>query len=72
MCVCFDLQLVGMVCQYSELLQLWLVLPHDILFLYPWRLWQYYPIVLGGSYKAQYTLAYYFRVRDADFRLFAT
>jgi len=41
-CVCFDLQLVGVVCQYSELSQLWLVLPHDILVLYPWRLWRYF------------------------------
>ena len=41
-CVCFDLRLVGVVCQFSELSQLWFVLPHDILVLYPWRLWRYF------------------------------
>ena len=53
-CVCIDLWLEGVVCQFSELPQLWLVLPHDILDLYPWRLWQYFPIVFEVYHKAQY------------------
>ena len=42
LCVCFDLRLDGVICQYSELPQLWLVLPHDISVLYPWSLWRYF------------------------------
>ena len=53
-CVCFALRFVGVVCQYSKLPQLWLVLPHDILGLYPRRLRWYYPIVFGDSHKARY------------------
>ena len=47
MCV-FDVWSQGVVFQYSELPQLWLLPPGVPVSLYPWRLQQYYPTVTMG------------------------